>query len=57
MQPAHRDGATSMQCLDGLKMQEGQVVLFELRKDVPWEAKLFMREVQHAGKLIHVVGC
>jgi len=38
-------------------MQEGQVVLFELRKDVPWEAKLFMREVQHAGKLIHVVGC
>jgi hypothetical protein len=24
---------------------------------VPWEDKLFVREVQHVGKLIHVVGC
>ncbi len=46
-----------MRWLDGLKIQEGQVVLFDLRKDVPWEDKLFVREVQHAGKLIHVVGC
>jgi hypothetical protein len=43
--------------LDGLGMQEGWLVLFDLRKDVPWEDKLFVREVQHAGKLIHVVGC
>jgi hypothetical protein len=43
--------------LDTLGIGQGWLVLFDLRKDVPWEDKLFVREVQHAGKLIHVVGC
>ena len=31
--------------------------MFELRKEVSWADKLFVREVAHAGKQIRVVGC
>jgi hypothetical protein len=31
-------------------------VLFNLRKEVTWEAKLTTRELQFEGKRIHVVG-
>jgi hypothetical protein len=43
--------------LDTLGLQNGWLVLFDLRKDVSWEDKLFVREVEHAGKVIRVVGC
>ena len=43
--------------LDTLGLQDGWLVLFDLRKDVSWEDKLFVREVEHAGKVIRVVGC
>jgi RecB family endonuclease NucS len=43
--------------LDTLGMQDGWLVLFDLRKDVSWEDKLFVRELEHAGKVIRVVGC
>jgi hypothetical protein len=33
------------------------LVLFDLRKNVAWEDKLFVREVQHGGKRVRVVGC
>jgi hypothetical protein len=36
---------------------EGWLLLFDLRKEVSWADKLFVREVEHAGKKIRVVGC
>jgi hypothetical protein len=43
--------------LDLAGLQEGWLVVFDLRKEVPWSEKLTLRDVEHAGKQIHVVGC
>jgi len=43
--------------LDTLGLDHGWLVLFDLRKSVAWEDKLFMREVDLGGKVIRVVGC
>jgi hypothetical protein len=43
--------------LDRLGLSEGWLVMFDLRASVPWESKLFLREVGHAGKTIRLVGC
>ena len=42
--------------LDHLGLDEGWLVLFDLRKSVSWDDKLFIRDEQRDGKLIHVVG-
>ena len=36
---------------------QGWVLLFDLRKEVSWADKLFVREVAHEGKQIRIVGC
>jgi len=43
--------------LDRAGLGEGWLVMFDLRKELSWADKLFVREVVHAGKSIHVVGC
>jgi hypothetical protein len=43
--------------LDRAGLPEGWLVLFDLRKEPSWADKLFVRDVEHAGKTIHVVGC
>ncbi len=43
--------------LDKLGLGEGWLVLFDLRKDLSWKEKLFVRETSHEGKVIRVVGC
>ena len=43
--------------LDHAGLAEGWLVLFDLRKKRAWADKLTVREVQHAGKLVRVVGC
>ncbi len=43
--------------LDHAKLGEGWLLMFDLRKEVSWADKLFVREVAHAGKQIRVVGC
>lgn len=43
--------------LDRAGLAEGWLVLFDLRSDVAWTDKLFMREVEHASRRIRVVGC
>jgi hypothetical protein len=43
--------------LDHAGLDEGWLVLFDLRKDKAWADKLFTRLVEHQGKTIHVVGC
>ena len=43
--------------LDTIGVDQGWLVLFDLRKEVSWEDKLFLREVEQAGKVIRIVGC
>jgi len=43
--------------LDRAGLGEGWLLLFDLRKDLPWSEKLTLREVEHAGKRVHLVGC
>ena len=43
--------------LDSVALSEGWLVLFDLRKDVSWEDKIFVREARVEGKQIRVVGC
>jgi hypothetical protein len=43
--------------LDHAGLQEGWLVMFDLRKGPSWEQRLTMREVEHHGKRVHVVGC
>ena len=43
--------------LDKLGLPEGWLVLFDLRKELSWQDKLFLREIPHKGKLIRLVGC
>jgi hypothetical protein len=43
--------------LDRAGMKEGWIVLFDLRKGIPWGKKLFHRRVRKEGKRVHVIGC
>jgi hypothetical protein len=43
--------------LDHTGLREGWLLLFDLRKELSWSEKLTRRDVEHAGKRIHVVGC
>ena len=43
--------------LDRAGIGEGWLVMFDLRKELAWADKLFVREVAHGGKTIRVVGC
>jgi hypothetical protein len=59
-----RDTETEAESLDQIArylehagLDEGWLILFDLRKEVAWSEKLTLREVTHAGKRVHVVGC
>lgn len=43
--------------LDRAGLADGWWVMFDLRKELPWTDKLFVREVEHAAKAIRIVGC
>jgi len=43
--------------MDHARVGEGWLLLFDLRKEVSWADKLFVREVEHEGKTIRIVGC
>jgi hypothetical protein len=43
--------------LDSAGLGAGWLVVFDLRKEVSWADKQFVREVAHAGKQIRIVGC
>lgn len=43
--------------LDGLGLSDGWLVMFDLRKEIDWNDKLFIREIQYEGKLVRLVGC
>jgi type II secretory pathway predicted ATPase ExeA len=59
-----RDTETEVEALDQVAryldhtgLDEGWLILFDLRKEIPWADKLFVREVQHLGKKVRLVGC
>jgi hypothetical protein len=43
--------------LDHTGLADGWLVMFDLRTKKSWEKKLFLRDVEHAGKTIRIVGC
>ncbi|MBK9259919.1 MAG: AAA family ATPase [Polyangiaceae bacterium] len=43
--------------LDRLGLGDGWLVMFDLRKEIAWQDKHFVREIEHAGKQIRIVGC
>ncbi len=43
--------------MDALECKEGWLVVFDQRKSVSWEKKLFRRTDETGGRRIHVVGC
>ena len=43
--------------LETAGLDEGWLVLFDLRQGVPWVDKLTIRERAHAGKRVRIVGC
>ncbi|MCA9708273.1 MAG: ATP-binding protein [Myxococcales bacterium] len=59
-----RDTETEQEALDQLVryldyagLEEGWLVLLDLRSTASWEERLTMRAVEHRGKQVHVVGC
>jgi hypothetical protein len=43
--------------LDKLGLGDGWLVMFDLRSEPSWDERLFLREVEHGGKTIRLVGC
>ncbi len=43
--------------LNHLGLNVGWLVLFDLRKTLSWKEKLTLRDVEHLGKTIRIVGC
>lgn len=43
--------------LDRAGLSEGWLVMFDLREEIPWSEKLSLREVDHLGKRIRILGC
>lgn len=43
--------------VDHAQLDTGWLVLFDLRKEVAWADKLYLSEVEHAGKQLRIVGC
>ena len=43
--------------LDHAGVDNGWLILFDMRKEPAWSERLSLRELTHAGKRVHVVGC
>jgi hypothetical protein len=43
--------------MDKLDCSEGWLIVFDRRKTVPWEKKIFWQTTSVAKKTVHVVGC
>jgi hypothetical protein len=40
-----------------LGLEDGWLVMFDLRSTLGWDERLTLREVEHRGKRVCVVGC
>jgi hypothetical protein len=43
--------------LDHIGLDEGWLVMFDLRSTQSWDERLTTRELDHRGKRVHVIGC
>jgi hypothetical protein len=43
--------------LDAAGLDEGWLVLFDLRGELSWEERLFYRDENVSGKVVHLVDC
>ena len=43
--------------MDTLGCSEGWLIVFDRRKTVTWEEKIFWRTAHDEGKTMHLVGC
>ena len=43
--------------LDIAGLDEGFLVMFDLRRDASWQDKLMVRDVTHTGRRIRIFGC
>jgi hypothetical protein len=43
--------------LEGAGLDEGWLVMFDLRSTLPWERRLTNRLIEANGKRVHLVGC
>jgi hypothetical protein len=43
--------------LDRAGLGDGWLLMFDLRREVSWTDKQFVRTVEHAAKTIRIVGC
>jgi hypothetical protein len=43
--------------LDGIGLDEGWLVMFDLRGKRSWKQRLVLKTVRAGGKRIHLVGC
>ncbi len=43
--------------MDKLDCSEGWLIVFDRRKTVPWEKKIFWQTQSVAKKTVHIVGC
>jgi hypothetical protein len=43
--------------MDKLYCSEGWLIVFDRRKTVPWEKKIFWQTQSVAEKTVHIVGC
>ena len=43
--------------LDQLGLEQGWLVMFDLRSTLSWQERLTTRALEHGGKQIHIIGC
>jgi hypothetical protein len=43
--------------MDTLGCSEGWLIIFDRRKTVTWEEKIYWRTEHYEGKTMHLVGC
>jgi hypothetical protein len=43
--------------MDTLGCAEGWLIVFDRRKTISWNDKIFWKTTQHTGKTVHIVGC
>jgi hypothetical protein len=43
--------------LDTSGLDEGWLILFDLRSTAPWSERIFQRKVEVEGRVVQVIGC
>ena len=55
--PISRRRRYAARYLDHVGLDEGWLLMFDLRATQSWDARLTTRELEHRGKRVHIIGC